>query len=102
LNVGETVGPFTIVAVPGKSPGEIALHWPERNLLIVGDAVIGNPSGHCGLLWEKVMDDPARLKRSVRNLLNLEFHILLCGDGASILYDANKRLKELVDTFPSE
>jgi len=102
LNVGETVGPFTIVAVPGKSPGEIALHWPERNLLIVGDAVIGNPSGHCGLLREKVMDDPARLKRSVRNLLNLEFHILLCGDGASILYDANKRLKELVDTFPSE
>jgi glyoxylase-like metal-dependent hydrolase (beta-lactamase superfamily II) len=102
LNVGETVGPFTIVAVPGKSPGEIALHWPERKLLIVGDAVIGNPPGQCGLLREKVMDDPARLKRSVRNLLDLEFDILLCGDGASILYDANKRLKELVDTFPSQ
>ena len=102
LNVGATVGPFTIVAVPGKSPGEIALHWPERKLLIVGDAVIGNPPGQCGLLREKVMDDPARLKRSVRNLLNLDFDILLFGDGTSILHDADKRLKELVDTFPSE
>jgi glyoxylase-like metal-dependent hydrolase (beta-lactamase superfamily II) len=102
LNVGEKVGPLTIVGVPGKSPGEVALHWPERKLLIVGDAVIGNPPGRCGLLREKVMDDPARLRRSVRKLLDLEFETLLMGDGASILHDAKMRLKELVDTFPSE
>jgi hypothetical protein len=41
--------------------------------LIVGDAVIGNPPGQCGLLREKVMADPARLRRSVRALLELEF-----------------------------
>jgi glyoxylase-like metal-dependent hydrolase (beta-lactamase superfamily II) len=100
LNVGETVGPFTIVAVPGKSPGEVAFHWPERKLLIVGDAVIGNPPGHCGLLREKVMDDPARLRQSVRQLLGLDFDVLLFGDGASILRDAKLRLQELVATFP--
>ncbi len=99
LNVGETVGPFTIVAVPGKSPGEVALHWPERKLLIVGDAVIGNPPGQCGLLREKVMDDPARLRQSVRQLLDLDFDALLFGDGASILHDAKVRLQELTDTF---
>jgi glyoxylase-like metal-dependent hydrolase (beta-lactamase superfamily II) len=60
LNVGAQIGPLVIVAVPGKSPGGVALHWPERSLLIVGDAVIGNPPGQCGLLREKVMDDPAR------------------------------------------
>ena len=101
LNVGETVGPFTIVAVPGKSPGEVALHWPERKLLIVGDAVIGNPPEHCGLLREKVMDDPARLRQSVRQLLDLDFDALLFGDGASILHDAKGRLQELVATFPA-
>jgi len=100
LNVGEKVGPLTIVAVPGKSPGEVALHWPERSLLIVGDAVIGNPPGHCALLREKVMDDPARLRQSVRKLLDLEFNTLLVGDGASILRDAKLRLKETVATFP--
>ena len=100
LKVGETVGPFTIVAVPGKSPGEVAFHWPERKLLIVGDAVIGNPPGCCGLLREKVMDDPARLRQSVRQLLGLDFDVLLFGDGASILHDAKLRLQELVATFP--
>ena len=102
LGVGEKIGPLTIVAVPGKSPGEVALHWPERKILIVGDAVIGNPPGRCGLLREKVMDDPVRLRRSVRKLLDLEFETLLFGDGVSILHDAKMRLKELVDTFPSE
>ncbi len=101
LNVGEKVGPLTIVAVPGKSPGEVALHWPERSLLILGDAVIGNPPGHCALLREKVMDDPAGLRQSVRKLLDLEFDTLLVGDGASILHDAKLRLKELVATFPA-
>jgi glyoxylase-like metal-dependent hydrolase (beta-lactamase superfamily II) len=101
LTVGEEVGPLMIVAVPGKSPGEVALHWPERSLLIVGDAVIGNPPGHCAVLREKVMDDPAGLRQSVRKLLDLEFDTLLVGDGASILHDAKLRLKELVATFPA-
>jgi glyoxylase-like metal-dependent hydrolase (beta-lactamase superfamily II) len=100
LGVGEKIGPLTIVAVPGKSSGEVALHWPQRKLLIVGDAVIGNPPGHCALLREKVMDDPARLRRSVRKLLELDFDALLVGDGVSILHDAKLRLKALVDTFP--
>jgi glyoxylase-like metal-dependent hydrolase (beta-lactamase superfamily II) len=100
LAVGQRIGPLTIVAVPGKSPGEVALHWRERRLLIVGDAVIGNPPGKCGLLREKVMDDPAHLKASVRKLLDLEFDTLLFGDGVSILHDAKARLGELVATFP--
>ena len=100
LTVGELIGPLTMVAVPGKSPGEVALHWPERRLLIVGDAVIGNPPGFCGLLREKVMDDPARLRQSLRTLLDLDFDSLLVGDGTSILRDAKARLKELVATFP--
>ena len=101
LAVGQTIGPLVVVEVPGKSPGEVALHWPERRLLIVGDAVIGNPSGHCGLLREQVMDDPQRLRQSVRRLLDLDFDTLLVGDGEPILEDAKARLEALVATFPS-
>ncbi len=100
LRVGENVGPLTIVAAPGKSPGEVALYWPQRKLLVVGDAVIGNPPGRCGLLREKVMDDPAQLRRSVRKLLGLEFDVLLFGDGTPILEGAKARLTELVESFP--
>jgi glyoxylase-like metal-dependent hydrolase (beta-lactamase superfamily II) len=99
LRAGEKVGPLTIVAAPGKSPGEVALYWPERKLLVVGDAVIGNPPGRCGLLREKVMDDPAQLRRSVRELLDLEFDVLLFGDGTAILEGAKARLAELVESF---
>ena len=41
---------LTVVAAPGKSPGEVALHWPERRLIVVGDACVGNPPGELSLL----------------------------------------------------
>lgn len=100
LAAGERIGPLSVIAVAGKSPGEVAFYWPDRKILFVGDAVIGNPPGRCALLREQVMDDPARLRQSVRGLLALDFATLLVGDGAPILQDAAARLRELVDTFP--
>jgi glyoxylase-like metal-dependent hydrolase (beta-lactamase superfamily II) len=100
LHVGDKVGPLVVVGASGKSPGEVALHWPERKILIVGDAVIGNPPGKCSLLREKVMDDPPRLRKSVAQLMTLDFDMLLVGDGVPILSNAKERLSELVDTFP--
>jgi glyoxylase-like metal-dependent hydrolase (beta-lactamase superfamily II) len=102
IAVGGEMGPFEIVEVPGKSPGEIALHWRGRRLLIVGDAIVGNPPGRCTLLAERVMDDPPRLRKSVRSLLGLDFDVLLVGDGRSILRDAKARVQELVECFPPE
>jgi len=99
IAVGDRIGPLEVVAAAGKSPGEVALYWRERGILIVGDAVIGNPAGRCGLLPERVMDDPARLRQSVRELLDLDFDTLLVGDGVAILADAKARLQELVETF---
>jgi glyoxylase-like metal-dependent hydrolase (beta-lactamase superfamily II) len=95
---GTHVGPFTVVGVPGKSPGEIALHWQERRILIVGDAIIGNPPGSCGFLRDKVMDDPPMLRASVRALLALDFDTLLVGDGASIVGGAKEQVHHLVHT----
>jgi len=99
LRVAERVGPLVVVGVPGKSPGEVALHWPDRRILIVGDAVIGNPPGRCSLLPETVMDDAPRLHASVRRLLDLDFDTLLVGDGAPILTDAKAQLQALVTGF---
>ena len=100
LHAGERIGPFAVLGVPGKSPGEVALHCPTRRLLVVGDALIGNPPGKLSLLREKVLDDPARLRGSVEALAALELYVLLPGDGEPILHDAQARLQELVATFP--
>lgn len=102
LKVGARAGAFSVVGVPGKSPGEIAFHDPARRLLIVGDAVIGNPPGQLSLLPERVMDDPAHLRASVRSLLELDFEVLLVGDGVPILEGGRERLRELVASFPSD
>ncbi len=96
LAPGARLGPFVVVAVPGKSPGEVALHWPERRILLVGDAIIGNPPGQCAFLRDKVMDDPPRLRASVRALLALDFDTLLVGDGASIVGGAKEQVARLV------
>jgi glyoxylase-like metal-dependent hydrolase (beta-lactamase superfamily II) len=97
--IGVRVGPLVAVPVPGKSPGEVALHWPERRLLIVGDACVGPKPGVLGLLPESVMDDPARLRASLRALAELDFDTLLCSDGHSILDGGRAALRALVATF---
>jgi glyoxylase-like metal-dependent hydrolase (beta-lactamase superfamily II) len=99
LRPGDTIGPLVVIDASGKSPGEVALHWPQRRSLFVGDVVIGNPPGRCSLLREQVMDDPARLRRSVIELAKLDFDTLLVGDGTPILGEAKARLLELVQTF---
>lgn len=99
LKVGDKVGPFVVVGAPGKSPGEVVLHWPERKILVVGDAVVGDPPGKCKLLPDKVVDDPPRFRESARALLALDFDTLLVGDGVAILQSAKERLRELVNTF---
>ena len=100
LVFGAKVGPFVVVGAPGKSPGEVVLHWPERKLLLVGDAVVGHPPGRCKLLPDKVVDDPALLRESVRALLVLDFDTLLVGDGVPILQSAKDPLRELAASFP--
>lgn len=101
IAVGGRVGPFVALDAHGKSPGEIALHWPERRLLVVGDACVGKPPGACALLPESVIDDPAALRRSLARLAaEIDFDALLVGDGAPILTGGRTALRALVATFP--
>ena len=89
-----------MLGAEGKSPGEVALHWPERRILVVGDACVGKPPGACALLPESVMDDPAALRRSLTRLARtVDFDVLLVGDGAPILTGARAALEKLVATF---
>ncbi|HEX4460345.1 MAG TPA: hypothetical protein VIA18_20350, partial [Polyangia bacterium] len=97
---GDRVGSFAIVAAAGKSPGEVALHWPDKRLLVVGDACIGNPPGRLSLLPDGVMDAPAELRQSLTRIAaEVDFDVLLLADGESILGGARAALQKLVATF---
>lgn len=97
---GTIAGPFTVVDAHGKSPGEVALFWKERRLLVVGDACVGKPPGECALLPDAVIDDKAALRESLRSLAALDFDALLLGDGAPIPAGGRAALRRLVETFP--
>ncbi len=64
--------------------------------------MIGNPPGRLSLLRERVMDEPARLRASVRRLLELDFDVVMVGDGVPIRERGRERLRELVASFLSE
>ena len=96
LRPGDRAGPLAVVDAQGKSPGEVALHWPERRILFVGDACVGKPPGECALLPDAVIDDKRALIESLRRLAMLEFDALLVGDGAPVLEAGRSALKRLV------
>jgi len=100
LTHGERIGPFVVVPAPGKSPGEIALHWPDKRILVVGDACVGTPPGGLSLLPPAVIDAPDELRRSLRRIAaELDFDTLLLADGESVLRGGRAALQRLVATF---
>jgi glyoxylase-like metal-dependent hydrolase (beta-lactamase superfamily II) len=99
LEAGGRIGPFTVEAAAGKSPGEVALHWRERKLLIVGDACVGPRPGELGLLPPAVIDDLAGLRRSLERLAGLEVESILCCDGHPVLSGGRAALERLCATW---
>jgi glyoxylase-like metal-dependent hydrolase (beta-lactamase superfamily II) len=97
---GERIGPFVVVPAAGKSPGEVALHWAEKRILVVGDACVGTPPGGLSLLPPAVIDAPDQLRQSLRRIAaELDFDTLLLADGESVLRGGRAALQRLVATF---
>jgi glyoxylase-like metal-dependent hydrolase (beta-lactamase superfamily II) len=83
--------------VDQKSPGESALFIQQgRGIVIVGDALIGKPSGSVSMLPAEKYADVAKAKEGLRRLLKYEFDSLLVGDGTSILNGGKQPLERLL------
>ena len=79
----------------GKSPGEIALVWPQLRAAFVSDLVWGGPSGSLSFLPDEVLADPPRAALELRKLLAYsEIETILVGDGDSIFRNGRERLLE--------
>ena len=106
---GELIaGSLRVIHLPGKSAGEIGLYFEPKHhaisremggILLLGDALIGNPPGALGLIPEPNLDDPACLRQSLRKLLNYDFEVLLLCDGQSIMSNAKSKVAEFLQTL---
>ncbi len=101
-------GALRVIELPGKSPGEIGLYFDPAHhaysreiggIVLLGDAIIGNPPGALGLIPEAKLDDPQTLKRSLLKLLDYEFDVLLLCDGRPVLRDAKRQVSEFLSTL---
>jgi glyoxylase-like metal-dependent hydrolase (beta-lactamase superfamily II) len=98
-------GVLRVIHLPGKSPGEIGLYFDpvhhavsreNGGIVLLGDAIIGNPPGALGLIPEPKLDDPSKLKRSLHKLLDYDFDVLLLCDGQSILSGGKRKVAEFL------
>jgi glyoxylase-like metal-dependent hydrolase (beta-lactamase superfamily II) len=101
-------GALRVIHLPGKSPGEIGLHLEpayhaiskdKGGILILGDAIIGNPPGALGLIPEEKLDDPKRLRDILPKILDHDFQVLLLCDGQPVLSDAKGKVSEFLRTL---
>ncbi len=102
LREGDEVGGFTVLEVPGHSPGHVA-YWRESDRsLVLGDVLFGlHPqTGRPGLHEppEFFTPDPARNRESARRLAALEPALVCFGHGPPLR--DTRRLVEFVAGLP--
>jgi glyoxylase-like metal-dependent hydrolase (beta-lactamase superfamily II) len=89
----DAVGPLRVLHAPGHSPGHLAFFWPERRVLIAGDAVATWPRFEAG--WPAFTLNPEQHAESIRRMAELEPGIVGVGHGDPITIDAAERLHGL-------
>jgi len=86
------------VHVPNnKSPGETALHWQLRKILILGDALIGKPPGDVSLLPQEKYADHTLARKGISVFVDLDFDALLLSDGNPILKDGKMVVEKFIE-----
>ncbi len=91
LREGQRVGRFTVLEVPGHTPGSIALY--DGKIAIVGDALITR-KGRVTLPPQAFTLDPAAARRSAERIASLDFEVLLAGHGKPLVGDAARKVRE--------
>ncbi len=90
---GDTLGPFEVLYAPGHSPGHLAFHWPERQFLVVGDAIATWPNLCPG--WRVFNLNRRQHHDTLQRFASLEASIVGVGHGDAITDSAAEKVQEL-------
>ncbi|GAA4185218.1 MBL fold metallo-hydrolase [Gryllotalpicola kribbensis] len=80
----ELPGRPQLIALPGHSPGSIAVYFPEQRTVFVGDALTTRDvlTGVRGPAPAPFTDDPTEAAASLERLLGLDIEVVIPGHGA--------------------
>ena len=97
LEDGDKIGPVEVLHTPGHSPGHLAFWWPERKVLIAGDAIATYPVFAPG--WPVFTLNPTQHRASLERMAGLDPEVLAVGHGDPITGGATIRLRSLVESM---
>lgn len=89
------LGGLRVVHTPGHTPGHIALHLPQRGLLIAGDALQVRGAHRITPPHRLFTEDRPRALRSVELLAGIDFDVLALSHFPPQRDDAHRRLGRL-------
>ncbi|MDR1566532.1 MAG: MBL fold metallo-hydrolase [Treponema sp.] len=91
LSDGDSIGPFTVIHLPGHTPGSAAFYESEAGVLFSGDTLFSGDYGRTDLPG----GDWNRLEQSLKRLLAMDGSITVCpghGPATSIGIEAARGL----------
>lgn len=92
------LGALEVIHIPGaKTPGECAFYFPRPKALVLGDVLIGKPSGELSMMAPEKYADPELARRSLRRLLDYDVDLVLVGDGDPILAGGGDALRRFLE-----
>jgi glyoxylase-like metal-dependent hydrolase (beta-lactamase superfamily II) len=92
---GDQVGPLRVVHIPGHTPGHLAFHWEERDVLAVGDAVATWPRIDAG--WPGFNLNEGQYRDSLGRLAEIEASVIAVGHGEPLTERAAERVAVLAE-----
>ncbi len=93
LRDGDQVGPLHVIHTPGHTPGHLAFYWPERRVLISGDAFVTWPYICPG--WPSAMLNAKQTLASLRRMAELDAEVIGAGHGDPITQNGAAVMGEL-------
>lgn len=87
------------VAVPGHTPGSLALYLPEPRVLFTGDTVARGPEGQVILGVFNV--DPPEAVASFKRMAKLDIEVACFGHGEPLTHGAAAQLRAAEGRLPS-
>ena len=94
LGEGDRVGPLEVFFMPGHSPGHLTFFWPERRVLIAGDAIATWPELCPG--WKAFTLNAEQQGAAIRRMAGLGAAVVGVGHGEAIVDDAADTVRSLV------
>jgi hydroxyacylglutathione hydrolase len=98
LRNGSEVNGFKIVYTPGHTNGSVCLYLPGK-VIFVGDALRNDSHGNPRPPSKNLSADIANVKASLIAISELDFDILLPGQGSPVIGEASRKVGELLTYF---